>query len=289
MSKRITYEEFEEFVRNRPQPDTPGFYKLWRLRCKATDYERHEVKGESLNYKIPYKGFLWRFPIKDWHHMEFVYYPTFEEAYRAMMDNEVVDNSIVYSNSQQEYTFGYHISRLGFGPHGTRDFYIQYWKYDSNQVEYDRSSCSSYHFNMPGIYGKFLGRFPKNIRFQEGDIVEISVSRFEDAGKCYSTLGIVIGTPRTVRQQWEWEEAGINELAEKGAPNPIEKYFEKPDCWGVDIEEYFILYGPYEESMRFATFEHPQEVRPPSFDVPEEAKETLMKYYNEYQESLKND
>lgn len=290
MSKRVTYEDFEEFVRNRPQPDTPGFYKLWRLKCKATDYDRHEVKGESLNYKIPYKGFMWRFPIKDWPHMEFVYYPTFEEAYRAMMDNEVVDDSIVWANSQQGYTFGYEIRRLGFGPHGTRDFYIQYWQYDSEKREFDRSSCSSYHFNMPGSYGKYLGRFPENIRFKEGDIVEIGVSRYEDAGKSYSTLGIVIGTPRTVRQQWEWnEEAGINELAEKGEPNPIEKYYEEPDTWGADIEEYFILYGPYEESMMFATFMHPSDVRPPTFDVPEEAKETLMKYYNEYLKSLEND
>ena len=287
MNRQVTYEDYEAFVRNRPQPDTPGFYKLWRLKCDATGYERHETEGESLNEKIPYKGYLWRFPIVAWRYEEFVYYPTFEEAYKAMTEYDDVDNSIVYSSPK--HTFGYQISRLGFGPHGTRDFYIQYWKYDSNQVEYDRSSCSSYHFNMPGIYGKYLGRFPENIRFQEGDIVEISVSRFEDAGKCYSTLGVVIGTPRTVRQKWEWDKAGINELAKKGEPNPIEKYFENPDSWGVDIEEYFILYGPYEESMMYASFRHPQDVRPPSFDVPEEAKETLMKYYNEYLESLKDD
>lgn len=287
MNKKVTYEDFAAFVRNRPIPDTPGFYKLWRLTCEDTGYECREVEGLSLNDKIPYKGKQWRFGIPHRHEMEFEYYATFEDAYTAMMEDWGSDEDICFKSSKLNYTFGYQISRLGFGPHGTRDFFVEYWKYDRNKVEYDRSTCSSFHYGMPGVYGKFLGRFPDQIRFKEGDLVEIGVSRKEDNGKCYSVLGVVIGTPLSVRHAWENEEDSLNKLAAKG--EPIEKNFEGTKGLDVDDEEYFILYGPYEESMNYATFLHPKDVRPPSYPVPDEARETLMQYYNDYLESLKND
>ncbi len=283
---KIKYKDFEAFVRNRPVPDTPGFYKLWRLKCEDKGYECHEVEGLSLNYRIPYKGKQWRFEILPWRHMEFEYYPTFEEAHTAMMEDWGEDEEIYFKNTKLNYTFGYQISRLGFGPHGTRDFYVEYWKYDHNKKEYDRSSCSSYHWNLPGVYGKFLGRLPEQIRFRKGDLVEISRSSHEEKGMVFSVLGVVIGQPRTVKDEWGYLKSSINKLAEKGVP--IEKAFEEPDQWGVDNEEYFVLFGPYEESMLHAEFIHPQEVRPPSFPVPKEARETMKQYYKDYLESLKN-
>lgn len=278
MSKKVTYEDFERFVRNRPQPDTSGFYKLWRLRCNAIGYECHDVNSISLNNEEPIKGYMWRYPIRPFEEMDFEYYPTFEEAHTSMMARDHIEDC------EFNRPFAYQISRLGYGPLGTRDFYVQYWSYDSHRQVYDRSSCSSYHWNQPGVYGKFLGRFPEEIYFKEGDIVEISTSRAEDKGEWHSTLGVVIGMPRSVKEVWNCIETALNQHV--AGDNTIESYFDKPDHDGADGEEYFILTGPYDESERYATFRHPIEVRPPAFPVPDEAKETLRKYYEDYLASI---
>lgn len=287
MRKKVTYEDFEEFVRNRPQPDTPGFYKLWRLQSDAIGYERHEVKGISLNKEEPFKGYIWRFPVKPFNEIDFEYYPTFEEAYAAMMERDGIEDCPPHVFPTPASTIGYLISRLGFGPLSTNDFYVQYWLYDAARREFDHSSCSSFHWGEPGVYGKYLGRLPEEIPFKEGDIVEITVSRFEDNDKWYSTLGIVIGVPRSVREVWDYLKGEINEHVRNG--NPLWSYFYFPDNEGTDGEEYFILAGPYDESERYMTFRHPIEVRPPSFPVPDEAKDTLRKYYDDYLANINNE
>lgn len=281
--KKVTFEEYERFVRNRPCPDTLGFYKLWRLKCKNTGYICHEVKYTEDDSNKKSVGKLWRFPILPLSEMEYEYHPTFEAAFDSMNQPSQIDNKIAYCDSSVNFVIGYRICRLGFGPHGTRDFYIDYHNYDRFRNEYDRSSCSSYHWNMSGIYGKFLGRFPEQITFNNGDFVEISLSKYEDDGREYSVLGIVIGIPKTVKEVWSDICDDINNLH---CEQPLETYFETPDMRGVDDEEYFILYGPYEDSLRFATFRHPIELRPPSFEVPTEAKETLTKYYDAYMQSI---
>ncbi len=127
MKKKVTYKDFADFVRNRPIPDTPGFYKLWRLQCELTGYECHEFEDLSLNDKIPYQGKQWRFEIPRWHDMEYEYYATFEDAYAAMMEDWGRYEDICDKDPRIDYTYGYMISRLGFGPHGTRDFFVEYW------------------------------------------------------------------------------------------------------------------------------------------------------------------
>lgn len=163
MSKKITYEDFEEFVRNRPQPDNPGVYKLWRFQCAAVGYDCHEVKRISLNKDILFKGYMWRFQMRPLNEMEYEYYPTFEEAQASMLDHDGLDDCRPYVYPKPTYTFGYQITHLGFGPLGRRDYYLQYWQYDADRKEFDRSSCSSFHWGQPGIYGKLLGRSPEEI------------------------------------------------------------------------------------------------------------------------------
>lgn len=250
----MTFDEFKALAERLPSLDGNWLYRL-----------THQTLSDDFSY--PEFGiYVYKYMFLSLAEAEIILsYDLLSERHRLMLRtfNDITGTKSERGLPELSNTFGYQISRLGFGPHGTRDFYIQYWMYDSEQKELDRSSCSSYHWNMPGVYGKFLGRLPEDIRFREGDIVEISISRGKDVGKCCSTLGVIIGTPLTVREQWEQAKDGINRLAEEGEPNPIEKYFEAPDCRGVDIEEYFILYGPYEEPMMYAAFQHPQEVRPP--------------------------
>lgn len=62
--------------------------------------------------------------------------------------------------------------------------------------------------------------------------------------------------------------------------------FEEPDGSGADEDEYFVLYGPFDESLRYATFTAPEGVRPPSLPVPDEAREYIMENYRKYLKSL---
>lgn len=281
--KKVTLEDYQRFVLNRPTPDTPGFYKLWRLKCKDTGYIRTEIEYQD-DEKVTV-GAMWRFPISPLSEMEYEYHPTFEAAFDSMSLPSRIDDKIVYQDSTVNYVFGYRIHRLGYGPHGTRDFYIEYRHYDRFRKEYDRASCSSYHWNTPGIFGKYLGRIPEQMPFKIGDFVEIGVSRFEDKGKEYSVLGVVIGIPKTEEEVWECISEDVNSL---NSEKPIETYFETPDQLGVDDEEYFILYGPANNSLNYAAFRHLSEVRPPTFEIPQEAKETLITYFNEYMASIKD-
>lgn len=277
---KITFKDYDHFVRNKPVPETPSFYKLWRLKCEDSEYTRHEVEYQD-NSKNKAIGTIWRFPIQPLSKMEFEYHPTFEDAYESMRQPSQVDSWIY--DDRIKNIFGYQISRLGFGPLGTRDFYIDYWNYDRFGKEYNRASCSSYHWNTRGIHGKYLGRLPEQIPFKEGDLVECGLS---DRAEVYSMLGIVIGIPRTVEEVWNEISDDVNRL---NCDNPLETYFEAPDMAGDDRDEYFILYGPYEDSMKFAEFYHPLQVRPPSFEIPEEAKEALRKYYDDYLARMEED
>ena len=283
MKKELTLNDWEELVRNRPKPDTPGFYKLIRFQTHCKEYEKHEVESINFSNDEKFTGWQWRFPMKWANEQEFEYYPTFEEAYEAMMNPPQIDGAVIGLYTPGN-AVGYRILHLGYGPHGTRDFYIDYRQYDADRREYMRSSCSSYHWNTPGIYGKFLGRLPEEIPFKEGDIVEITASRYEDGGKSYAILGVVIGEPHTVEEIWRGYRKEANALLQKG--ESLDLLFEEPDQEGTDGDEYFVLYGPFDESMRYATFESPEYLRVPSHPVPDEAREYLMEQYKRYLQDL---
>lgn len=276
-----TLKEFEEFVRNRPVPDTPGVYKLtiykWNKHYPPKDgrYEAIPLTVEDSNDN-EVSGFCWRFPFTDdgRNQADYEYHPTFEQAHEAMMG---------YVGGENIY--GFCIDRLGYGPLGNHDWYVAYWSYDATGHEFDHSSCSSYHYNQPGIYGKFLGRFPEEIPFKEGDIVQIVVGLHNNLGKLfyYSTLGVVAGTPRTVKDYWE----GYVEYMKNGGDE--HKYFEEPDHAGTDEEEYFIMYGPFDDDQHNFTFRGAREVRLPAYPVPDNVRETLMGYYQEYQKYFEDE
>ena len=269
MKTRWSYSDFEDFVLNRLEPDTPCFYKLVRFTCDADGYTHREVKGIALPGYETVRGLQWAFPVGRFSEMDYEYYPTLEDAQKAL------------SIPSAKRVFGYQISRLGYGRQGRNDYFVQYWSYDSDGRLFDRSSCSSYHWNTPGTAGKFFGRLPEQIAFREGEVVEICVSSQEEPGRFFATLGVVVTEPKSVKNVWEVIGREINSNLRQGIS--VEKTLEDPDRNGVDGEEYFILYGPVDESLSFATFRHPIEVRPPSFPVSKEAYETLMKYFNDYQ------
>lgn len=103
------------------------------------------------------------------------------------------------------------------------------WRYHAESIDIDTiAEMGDTHFNV-------------------GDIVEISVSRFEDKGNYYTTLGTVIEEPES--------------------------------CHG----EYLVLYGPFDVSFRYADFMDPISVHRPSGLISDETKESLTEYFKQYQ------
>lgn len=109
---KITLEDYKKYVRNRPSPDTFGFYKIWRLKCKDTGYICHEIEYIDEDSEKVVTGLQWRFPIPSLSEMEFEYYPTFDEAYAAMTKPSCIESSIAYKDSELKHTFGYQISAI---------------------------------------------------------------------------------------------------------------------------------------------------------------------------------
>jgi hypothetical protein len=118
-----------------------------------------------------------------------------------------------------------------------------------------------YHEGTPGIYGKFLGRFPEDIRFHPGDIVEAPVKPWSAKFTCHA-LGIVVKSPMTVEQMYR-------------------PYFniddDYPDENGADC--YTICFAPSDSHSGWSCRSIPADkVRTPAFEVPDEARKCLMQY-----------
>lgn len=265
----MTLKEFEHFVRNRSEPDTLGPYKLivykWNKHASQGNGRYGEMTCTVKSEGKDIVGFCWCFPYDK---PDYEYHPTFKKAHESMMKN--VGGKDIY---------GFCIKRLGYGPLGNQDWYVAYWSYDAAGHEFDHSSCSSYHYMQPGIYGKFLGRFPDEIPFRKGDIVQIVTSPYGER-RDYATLGVVIETPCTVEECWK---AYASYMEDGGDEH---EYFEQSLFSGADDDEYFILYGPFDRNLQNTMFCMTVIVRPPAYPVPNEARETLIGYYQEYQKYI---
>jgi hypothetical protein len=158
---------------------------------------------------------------------------------------------------------GYNIARIAFGPsHGSNC--VSYRNYDARFHEISHSVHSLYHEDTLRIYGKYLGRFPEEIMFHPGDIVEVPV-RLGDDDTAYYTLGIVMESPKTVEQMYR----------------PNLDVFED-DITEIGDDYYRICFAPLgaNDCIRFIPT---GEVYPRAFGVPEEARTCLMQYRDEVQ------
>jgi hypothetical protein len=253
----MTLEEYKSLVKNRPEPDTPGFYGLGVLNSYSFEAQKGKYSTDVINAstKECRKGVasykVWRYASS---YCTLEYYATFEEAYQAMHTfKERARTPFVIT--------GYVISRFGFGPSKSNSKSVSYRTYDAQCREICHSVHSLYHEGTPGIYGKFLGRFPEDIRFNPGDIVEVPVKHWSDNFKGHA-LGIVVKSPMTVEQMYR-------------------PYFnvddDYPDEIGTDC--YTICFAPSDSHSGWSCRSIPADkVRTPAFEVPEEARKCLMQY-----------
>jgi hypothetical protein len=247
----MTLEEFKSLVKNRPEPDTPGFYWLGTMYVWGDGKyspDEHNTPTKQCRKQEPYT--LWRYESS----FKIEYYATFEDAFKAMhtiKERILVPNPIIT---------GYVIQRAAFGPENG-SYCVNYRIYDAQFCEIGHSVHSLHHEATPGIYGKYLGRFPEEIRFHPGDIVEAHAIDGRDK-RTYHTLGIVVESPMTVEQMY------------RPYFNIDDNY---PDEFGTD--RYTICFAPLGSHSSLACRSMPvNKVYPPAFEVPEEARKCLVQY-----------
>lgn len=118
-------------------------------------------------------------------------YATFDEAYQAMQ--KLVGRADI---------FGFDILSC---PAGRFQMdvrrYLEFWKFDADGRELDRSVSSNVlePYYYPG--NLYLGRTEAQQKFAPGDVVQVTwAADAQPAEACYQTLGVVVAVPDTQRQ-----------------------------------------------------------------------------------------
>lgn len=235
----MTFEQFEEMVRNRPRPDTPGCYRLTVLRT----YNSYEESG---------------------------FYATLEDAKAEMMSRKCDDKNVIFK-----------IDRIGFGQMASRQFPVEEWMYNNEGELLQEASCSRFHYEMPGIYGKFFGHLSPRRPFSCGMYVRVRNKQGQ------SVLGIVAGESISTRTGYYNYKYALNSWIREG---------NAPDTWvnttlfpGSDDDEFFVQYGPYDEMMLNFAFFHPMDMIPVTEILPDEETSDLNKWYQDYLNTLEED
>lgn len=262
--------EFEDMVLNRPAPDMPGYYRLtvWRYSsdCKG-DYSFKRVKS---SYRIPVCEHTWmgRLP---------------ETGIFTTLDDAI---AVMKRLAGQPDILSFEIAKFPYGDMADNHFSIDSMQYDSNGRFMQRGSCSGYHYEKPGIYGKFFGHFPDKLPYKIGDIVTVLISERKDSMK-YVVLGVIVMHPKTIKDGYAEYRRALKAWVKAG--DTPETWLDMTGYSGSDEDEYFIQIGAMDKYMQKFTFINPMSVMPAPDNLPDKVKADLMKWYGEYLEFVRKE
>lgn len=103
------------------------------------------------------------------------YYATKEDAEAEMLKRACDDKELTFK-----------IDRIGFGQMAPVQFPVEEWLYDCSGRLLEQASCSAYHYQQPGIYGKFFGYLSPRRPFMANEYVTVRNLQGQ------SVLGIVV-------------------------------------------------------------------------------------------------
>ncbi len=220
----MTLDEYEEMVRRRPKPDDASYYRL-----KVWSYDgSRQVKNEFSRVIVDSLP-SYRRPIS----CRLVEFPTKDEAVGTM--HAMVD-------AGESEICAFIIERLAVCEVGSEPLWLEAWSYDSNGNLIQEASCSAAHAGKPGVYGKFLGHLPENVKWHQGDIVQI-FHHYPGDPNTYATLGIVESAPESTEEIYKQYLFSARQSIREG---------RHPDEWsettvfeGADEDEMSVLTGPY--------------------------------------------
>lgn len=151
-----------------------------------------------------------------------------------------------------------------------RDGILQWWLYDNQGYQIDKSVCSLEDKEELDLNDVYFGRKKEEIRFKEGEIVEIV---------CGDNVfpAILNGVPANIDEMWQRHE----DYVIKRGPAPDGKY---PYGWYDDCvfrDTYFYL-----ESDGFDPDTFPFNVLKPTFDLPSGLMEELKERYLRWKKDI---
>lgn len=247
----MTKEQFYKLAVTHPEITAPSVFKL-TIRQYDKDTKRYR-KGRGQN----------DFYFKIWESSNL--YTSKERAFSALIDfikcSDDLNRSRVHSAVIERKPVDIPFIEGGI---------LQWWLYDNQGNEIDKSVCSIEGGNELELKDVYFGRPKDEIRFKEGDIVEIVCG-----DKIFPA--ILNGVPACVDEMWKSHEYYIK----NHGPVPDGKY---PYGWYHDCvfrDTYFYL-----ESEGFYPDTFPDNVFKPTFEVPREMVEELKERYIRWKESL---
>ncbi len=141
---------------------------------------------------------------------------------------------------------------------------------DGELVEQNLCTGFCYEGEAPKS-ARFYGRSPEMMRFQPGDIVQ--VTRLDSL-----SLGIVVATPLTTDECWRIRQNTIKTMKKKFCKDEEPSDEDVDSMYGPDISDdcYIIVDGPGYEYHRHISSMYLLE---PAFPVPDELRQKLMSDY----------
>lgn len=250
----MSYQEFEKMVRNRPAPDKPSYYRLKVYSYDTQDGYAREIVNDIPTYRRAVSCRQAQFATKD-------------EALAAMRD--------IIASAKEDLCI-FELDRLPFGVFDSKPFWLEAWSYDSCGNLIQELSCSGAHYHKGGIYGKFFGHLPENIKWHKGDIVQLFHHYFGDP-KTYVCLGVVAEAPKDTHEGYEKYLYAMKQWIKEG--NNPNDWLEMTGYEGSDDDEMFTQFGPYNDDWSNFTFNNPMSVLPAPENLPEEIKAELRSWH----------
>ena len=255
----MTKEDFLKYANERPEPPEPSIYNL-QVFYYTDDDEGYKLNVENGQWEYKIYTALWRI------------YTTKEKALEALHDylnkkhypGEIIHSAMIWRGAVDI-------------PVSQRiDGHLGKWLFDSKGNLIEQSACDGFHMNDADVpYGVYFGRTESEIRFQEGDIVEIHPG---DTGNVY--LGIINGIPRNVDEMLNLYEQNVESFG------PPKKKFSLDYFADAMSDTYFIAGKPEDE---FDPDISPCYIMKPTFEPPEEAVKELNEWYNAWKKRVEND
>ncbi|MDE7386881.1 MAG: hypothetical protein K2N28_07055 [Muribaculaceae bacterium] len=196
------------------------------------------------------------------------YYATKEDAEAEMLKRACNDKELTFK-----------IDRIGFGQVASVQFPVEEWLCDCEGKLLEQASCSSFHYQQPGIYGKFFGHVLSPRRpFMVNQYVTVRNRQGQ------SVLGIVLSEGLSLDWGYRNYRWTLDEWIREG---------NQPDEWvnttlfpGSDEDEYFVQFGPFTELMENFAFFHPMNMTPVQRMLSDEETADLKKWHRDYLDYL---
>ena len=183
----MTFDEFKLLAENPPRKDEPTIFRIkiymvdmWNVDKLSgiTDEDSETLSAEELEQRR-------------------LYYPSFQldhylEYYAQDLASaeSIVSEQAAALTKQNAVVYCCVVDELPFGENAMRD-YVSSRLYDATGKLVEQSLCSTYSNEERDDYRHFRGRTDEQLRFHEGDIVEVM---YGDSVE----LAIVVGVPASV-------------------------------------------------------------------------------------------